>query len=156
MEPEVMEAVSNVLEGLSFRYGVDLGCGEGVYAPILKSHVSYLVGVDKKRERLAKAILNGYDCVIASDIMEFKIPDECDIVFLFDVIEHLDKPDGVRLLRRLSDKNVMLTTPCKYFPIALNGHKSLWTVEELSYMGFKTYIIEIRDILKKPVYGDKI
>jgi len=157
MEPEVVIALNNLLskQNAHYRYGVDLGCGYGEYGFFLKRYVDYLIGVDKNPARLSVAAVNGYDAVFEANILDFYIPDECDVVFLFDVIEHLPKDAGYELIRRIGSKTIYLTTPMKYFQVATNEHVSLWTVEELRSLGFEVNIIEIKG-LRKMFYGNKI
>jgi SAM-dependent methyltransferase len=156
MEPELARALESLLsqQNAHYKYGLDLGCGRGEYGPILKKHVDWLVGVDKKVDRLSLAIRNGYDAVIRVDALEFPT-NEYDVVFLFDVIEHLPKHVGYDLLNRIRGKAVYLTTPSTFFPLAWDGHVSIWTVEELSSLGFETYLVRITGP-KKLAYGDKI
>ena len=159
MERETEEILAEVLSelGRRFRYGIDLGCGTGSYAPILREYVDWLVGVDHNAERLSYAIRNGYDAVVLADIRDYELPVECDVVFMFDVIEHLPKQDGLTLLRRvLPGRTVFLTTPSKFFGFAAkNGHQSLWTVEELESLGFnEIYLFPIG--FKTLFYGEKI
>jgi len=160
MEREVSLALADLLEmyGRRFRYGADLGCGTGNYGDLLKEYVDWLVGVDHNRERLSYAIKNGYDEVVVADVREFQIPPECDVVFMFDVIEHLPKQDGLMLLQRaLPGRSVFLTTPSKFFGFAMkNGHQSLWTVEELANLGFQEIYLVPVGFPKSMVYGDKI
>ena len=158
MDERTAGAVAWLLNGLGrrFRYGVDLGCGYGNYAPVLKRYVGYLVGVDKSWLRLFFARLNGYDRVVLSDVRAFEVPRDCDVVFMFDVLEHLPKEDGLTLLDKWSGRTVVVTTPSKFYPLTfMDSHVSLWTVEELQRLGFQTYLFETPPLLKA-VYGDKI
>lgn len=148
MLPQVQSVVSKVLEGKHFRYSIDLGCGWGEAGPILRKHTSFLVGVDRNPEYLKVAAERTspggspvYDRIIQYDLRYYPdiIPPKVDSVFLFDIIEHLKLLDGKILLTRLQNTPfLMLTTPSKFFPIARDGHVTLWTEEELSKYGFRT------------------
>ena len=128
----------------NFKLAVDLGCGYCNYASVIKKYASYLIGVDKDEYRLKVALENGCDEVIKADIREYELPKDVDLITLFDVIEHLPKMDGIKLLKRLDSYNalIILTTPSRFFPLAVNHHVSLWTVEELKSLGYEVKLIE--------------
>ena len=134
------EAIQKALAGKWFWRAVDLGCGWGEYGDVLRQHCAYLIGVDHNPLRLKIAAESGlYDELHIADIRFYELPPDVDAVFLLDVIEHLTKSEGLRLLEKLKDAPyVMVTTPSKYFPLSpSNGHLSLWTKEELETLGFK-------------------
>jgi hypothetical protein len=143
------EAVKRALAGKWFWKAVDLGCGWGEYADVLRQHCAYLIGVDHNPLRLKIASESGlYDELHLADIRFYELPPDVDAVFILDVIEHLEKSEGLSLLQKLKGvPYIMVTTPSKYFPISpSNGHRSLWTREELENLGFKiqeTYSQEI-------------
>jgi hypothetical protein len=60
-----------------------------------------------------------------------------DVVVMGDVIEHLEKTEGLSLLRTLlgRNRNVLLTTPFHYFEQEIEGnpyqrHLSHWTIDD--------------------------
>jgi len=150
--------VRRILGDRKFKVCVDLGCGNGDAGEVLKPHCKILIGVDHNLGRLSVAKkFGGYDKVVYADVREYEIPPETDAVFLFDIIEHLPKSDGIALLQKLRRISyVMLTTPSKFFPLATDGHVTLWTRQELEQNGFT--VIEYSygfptEILTYLIYG---
>lgn len=145
--------LKKILEGKKFKCIVDLGCGEGGKGWILKKHCKHLIGVDRNKTRLKKASKTGYyDELHLSDIMEYQIPGECDLVTMIDVIEHLPKNDGYILLNNIGNKSSIIITPAKYFPIARDGHISLWTEWDFTRLGYTVYRYR-RGWIMEAVYG---
>jgi SAM-dependent methyltransferase len=141
MHPAIQQAVTVALLGNRFRRSVDLGCGTGDGGELVKPHTSYLIGVDIDLNALKVAKDRGfYDELVHVDICEFRIPWGVDSVFLFDSIEHISKEEGLKLLRGLWDKFVMLTTPWWSMSLLLawpwDGHVCTWSAEELRAEGF--------------------
>ena len=156
MNPILQDQIMSILKGYRFGFSVDLGCGEGLRW--LRNYTSYLIGVDKAGFRLKMAKERGYDEVVQKDFREYEIPNACDSVFLFDVIEHIPKNDGVALLQKLKTKRIpfmMLTTPEKFFPYARNGHVSLWSKEELENLGFRVRKVDLPSLVEI-LYGKEL
>jgi len=156
VEPQTKNQVREALKGKTFNAILDLGCGYGEIAPILKKHTSHLIGVDKDTSR---ALLSGYDVLydelVQEDMRLYQIPPNVDGVTMFDSIEHIPPDDGLALLGRIGNRYTMITTPSKFFSGALNGHASLWSERHLQQLGFKTNIYST-GTLKDRVYGKKI
>ena len=156
MELQTLKQVQKALKGKHFRVAVDLGVGFGEYASLLKKHCDYLIGVVKDIERVR---ISGYDILydklIEEDIRTYTIPSEAEAVFLFDVIEHINYVHGLTLLSKIGSRFCILTTPTKFFEVALNGHASLWSVEDLESAGFKTVIYSC-GFWRELLYGWKI
>ena len=121
--------------------GADLGCGWGEVVPILRNHVQYLIGVDSNEAFLVEAQSQDYDELILSDINYYVLPENVDVAFLFDVIEHLTCEDGKRLLDKLNGiPNVLITTPILFYKEAGKGleHLSHWTEQDFLQRGYYT------------------
>lgn len=81
-----------------------------------------------------------YDNVYVGDAFELiERLGKYDMVFMGDVIEHFEKPQGMRLLRSMvahANKVVVVTTPSKHvdqdavFNNALEVHRSDWTADD--------------------------
>ena len=151
-----MKKVSEALRGKQFNTCVDLGCGYGEVAPTLKKHCNHLIGVDTDTLR---AVISGYDIIydelIQTDARTYTLPSNCNQATLFDLIEHMPKKDGYRLIEKIGTRHIIITTPSKYHPGALNGHMSLWSQQDLEQLGFKTEIYSC-GLLRDRVYGKKI
>jgi len=156
MEPQTMKQVAEALRGKQFHTCVDMGCGYGEVAPTLKKHSSYLIGVDKDTLR---ALESGYDLIydelIQTDARTYTLPNNCDLTTLFDVIEHISKEEGLKLIKKIGNRFCIITTPSKFFPGALNGHISIWSEQDLKQLGFQTKIYSC-GLLRDKVYGKKI
>ena len=77
--------------------------------------------------------------------------DDYDMVFFFDVIEHLEKDEALRVLSHPVKK--LMFVPIETEPrlnstgVESQDHLSFWTEEELNEMGFKTQ--RIRNFMKR-------
>jgi ubiquinone/menaquinone biosynthesis C-methylase UbiE len=125
---------------------LDLGCGPN--SPLEGTALSYTVGVDifepYLKECRRKKIHSSY---IRADIREIEFKDSSfDAVLMLEVLEHLTKEEGRRLLdkcARWARKKVIITTPNGYLPQdgydnnPLQEHISGWSVEELRRLGFR-------------------
>lgn len=138
------EEVGTILRNKHFKYTVDLGCGVGRWASIIKAHTDYLIGVDIDPHRVILAKDTGfYNETIAEDVRYYKIPIQTDSLIMIEVIEHLKKDDGFDILEKTQLIPFMLiTTPVTFQqplkPFSPIGHKSLWAKEDFEAFGFKT------------------
>jgi len=126
---------------------VDLGSGFGYYSGVLRTHADYLVGLDAFAPalRMAKG-RKVYDDLIHADILHLPLrSDRIDCVTLFDVIEHLSKNDGRKLLGSL-EPSVFVSTPnsdlsnrsyARFLGNTLENHISTWSSKEFEDMGYK-------------------
>jgi len=93
---------------------LDVGAGIGTYANLLKNEgytnidcvevfKDYII--DYKLEKKYKKVYNG-------DITKLKINfNSYDLIILGDVLEHIEEYDAVKLLKKLKNKNVIVTVP---------------------------------------------
>ncbi len=156
MEKQTRQQVAEALEGKSFNCGVDLGCGYGEIADILKKHCSYVVGVDKDTFRAIQSGMNKfYDALIQQDARTWEFSSCTQAVFMFDFIEHISLEDGIKLLDKIGSRYCIITTPSKFEQGALDGHVCLWSEEMLQQFGFtsKTYSA---GYIRDRIYGKKI
>jgi len=144
---------------------LDLGCGNN--SPIQFVKADYKVGVElfkpymqeSKRRRI-------HDRYIIEDIRKLKMKTgSFDAVVALDVLEHLNKSDGLSLIKKMelwARKKVVVFTPnglvftpdssggfkeCEKNPLQI--HKSGWEVEELRKLGFKVRGINGLKFLRK-------
>ncbi|MDZ7860516.1 MAG: class I SAM-dependent methyltransferase [Candidatus Krumholzibacteriota bacterium] len=127
---------------------LDLGCGFN--SPVKRCGVPFSVGVDLfdsyLRESSDKRHHSQY---VKADIrkVEFQ-PKAFDAVIILEVLEHLTKDDGQKLLEKAETwacKKIIISTPNGY--LSQNGyhsnplqkHISGWTTKELEELDFKVY-----------------
>jgi len=126
---------------------LDIGCGT---APTLRQlRVPHCVGLEGYRPEFEKAQqLNTQDELICGDLRNlthyFK-PGQFDACIAMDVIEHLPKEDGWKLMREMeliAKKKVVLFTPNGFLPQRqaadsdLQAHFSGWETEEMKMHGY--------------------
>lgn len=132
---EIEVGVEQLLEGKQFNHSVELGCGMGGFGHILMNHTQWLVGVDINPDFIKKA--RHYDEIVEADIRTYDF-EYADSVFLFEIIEHLHKEEGLRLLNRIFCY-VMVSTPVRFYNDAVTGHVSHWTVDDFYQLGFDVW-----------------
>jgi len=126
---------------------LDIGCGE--LSP-LKFIDSKITGVDIGRNTIAAAkknrTHNHYKVLdIKQLITEFK-PKSFDAVVGLDVIEHLKKQDGEKLIKQMEKiaiKKVIIFTPNGFMPqkgeSIYDKHLSGWTAAEMKRKGYQVF-----------------
>ncbi len=128
---------------------LDVGCGND--SPIQYfSRGRYLVGIDMfspslKASRLKK-IHNKYYKMNALDIAKKFRNNSFDCVIASDLIEHLSKKDGIKLIKamkKIARKRVIILTPNGFMPQdeydnnIFQIHKSGWRANEMRRYGFE-------------------
>lgn len=129
---------------------LDLGCGDNSPLGFIKKK-KYSVGVDgfKKSIQISKS-KNIHDKYLHKDILKIKndLPKKSfDAVIALDVIEHLEKKEGfklIRLMEHFAVKKVILLTPNGFVnqtgeENGLQEHLSGWNVSDFRKLGFKVY-----------------
>jgi len=126
---------------------LDLGCGPSSPLQYAKN-IKYSVGVEvfgPYVEKSKKANIHSKYLQKKFDELEFE-EGSFDAVILIEVVEHMKKKDGLRLLEkaeRWARKKIVLTTPNGYMPMPPSDgnshqeHLSGWDVDELKNMGFE-------------------
>ena len=127
---------------------LDLGCGDNSPLGFIQKK-KYLVGVDgfKKSIQISKS-KNIHDKYLHKDVLSIKddFPKKSfDAVVALDVIEHLEKKDGfklIKLMEHFATKKVILLTPNGFVNQTGEGnglqeHLSGWSVFGFKKQGFK-------------------
>lgn len=121
---------------------LDVGCGiypQNYIVPLV--HICcdpFEQYVEHLHKKVETEIQGTYVILKASwkDIAE-KLPMNCvDTVFLLDVIEHLEKEEGVRLLKlteRIAKKQIIVFTPIGYMPQEHEGETDAWGLSGVAY-----------------------
>ncbi|MEK6826418.1 MAG: methyltransferase domain-containing protein [Nanoarchaeota archaeon] len=128
---------------------LDLACGANSQLKWFKNEF-YSIGVDIFEPSIQKskelAIHNEYIMIDVSEIRNKFNENSFDCVLALDLIEHLDKEQGFKLLKDMegiASKKTIIFTPNGYLPqgeIAGNPwhkHKSGWTVKDMQKNGYK-------------------
>lgn len=128
---------------------LDLGCGSHSPVPRLMPKSSY-TGLDVSTAdiHLAKSNYPDGNYIVAdvTKLSDLFAPKQFDCVVALDLIEHLTKKDGERLIRdmeKLASKKVIIFTPNGFLPQAPSPdnpwqeHLSGWSYEEMSSKGYR-------------------
>lgn len=130
---------------------IDLGCGRGVVGALMRIYRNpkRLVGIDVFRPYIDFCRYhNFYDELYQYDLRNTPLPfndKEFDVATCIEVIEHLPKNSGLRLLHELEriSKKVILTTPNGYLlQKALDDnpfqkHLSGWSAKDFIKLGYE-------------------
>lgn len=130
---------------------LDLGCGSESPLKKVKKHF-FSEGFDLYKPSIAKSrkakIHDKYKVGDVKKIDSFYSPKSFDAVLALDLIEHLKKEEGLKLLKemeRIARKKVVFLTPngfIKQIPYEKNPyqvHHSGWRVKELRNRGYRVY-----------------
>lgn len=132
------------------RTVLDVGCGRGVVGSLIKIYrePERIVGIDLFEPYINFCKnLGAYTEVRKHDLGTTPLPfgdQEFDLSVALEVIEHLPKPVGNRLLEELErvSGTVMLSTPNRLFSQASydanqsQRHLSRWTIQDLKKRGY--------------------
>ncbi|MFX1504291.1 MAG: methyltransferase domain-containing protein [Promethearchaeota archaeon] len=131
---------------------LDLGCGSNSPLSKIENSKQYCLGVDIFENYIEiskkKKIHNDY---LLLNILEIdrKIPEKSfDCVLLLDVIEHLEKLDGIKLIKKIekiAKKKIIIFTPNgflhqdKYDDNIYQIHRSEWNYNIFKKLNFQIY-----------------
>ncbi|MCL4321317.1 MAG: class I SAM-dependent methyltransferase [Deltaproteobacteria bacterium] len=136
---------------------LDLGCGSESPIKYCKN-VEYSVGVEAFKPDLEKSkLLRIHSKYINENILNIDFEeDSFDAVMIMDVIEHLNKEDAIKMIKRADKwarKKIIITTPNGFYPAygdhknILQTHLSGFGCKELQNLGFTVYGINGLKIL---------
>lgn len=131
---------------------LDLGCGNNSPVKFIKDLVKVRVGVDlfepSVKKSIEAGIHNDYKLVNVLEIDKEFADNSFDMVIASDLIEHLEKQDGfklIELMEKIAKKRVIILTPNGFLEQGIYDnniyqiHKSGWEVEEFRKRGYKVY-----------------
>lgn len=132
------------------RNVLDVACGLSLKSKFLKP--DFILGVDIHRPYLEAIEYDGNYAALTYDVTridELFGPGSFEVVYILDIIEHLEKEDALHLIeicKRICSRGVVLETPEGYVPQNLDilgfdahhlqTHRCGWEVEELEQLGF--------------------
>jgi len=134
---------------LSYKSLLNVGCGANSQVQSF-SKKTYSIGVDAFKPSIEKSkkagIHNKYYLANVMDIGKKFKENSFDVVLASDLIEHLKKKEGCKLIRmmeKIAKKRVIIFTPNGFLPqkkFENNDwqiHKSGWTAKEMKKKGYK-------------------
>lgn len=134
----------------SCRTVLDVGCGTTSPIRFFSKKLERSVGVDgflpAIEESREAGIHNDYVCMNVLEIADYFAPGSFDCVLASDLIEHLEKDDGLKLMRSMETiarKKVIIFTPNGFQPQGAYGgneyqiHRSGWEIEEMRRFGYR-------------------
>lgn len=129
---------------------LDIGCGSNSPVHKFTSKIQYTIGIDCYEPALKKSqesrIHDEYKIMNALEIGSYFKAKSIDCVLASDLIEHLIKDDGFKLIQmmeKIAKKKVIIFTPNGFLgqdgydinPYSV--HLSGWTVKEMQKLGFR-------------------
>jgi len=146
-------SIDNVVLSLILsRHGrlLDVGCGYGWFGYKLRVEYRFnepIIGFDIYKPYIEQIKhIKVYEDFIVGDARYLPFRNGAfDIVLAAEIIEHLDKRDGLKLIReceRVSRELTILTTPRGFYPQNSYGknpfeiHRSGWTEKDFCELGF--------------------
>jgi len=140
---------------------LELGAGVNSYIRQLDNSIK-ITAVDLFEPSIQFSLNNKlYDFFIIGDVNNLTdyVPQKSfDTVVAFDLIEHLTKEDGLRLIENMimvAKHNIIIYTPNGFLPQPSHGnnpfqeHISGWTFNEMKKLGFNVYGIYGHKKLRK-------
>ena len=137
---------------------LDVGCGKGEPMRFInRNKLFHTVGVDIFEQYMeACKEQQIHDEYLLCNICNLPFADKSfDIVLCMEVLEHLEKDEGVKLLRhmdRIARKQVILTTPVgkhkqeSFEDNPHQEHKYIWSSDEMQALGYKVIGVGLRDL----------
>jgi SAM-dependent methyltransferase len=131
------------------KWVLDVGCGKGEPMAFLKKRAKFrAVGVDIFPPYLRMSKGTGiYEDVILGNVTRLPLKDrQFDTVICMEVLEHLGKEDGKKLLNeleRVARKQILITTPISkyeqdpYDENPYQEHKHIWQLQDLKERGYR-------------------
>ncbi len=154
-------------ETVNIKTVLELGAGKNSYIRQINKDL-HLTALDISKESLNysknKGIYNEYVVGNAMQALKYFNKESFDMVVAFDLIEHLEKEQGFRLIEimnQIAKKKILIYTPngfLKQDPFDNNPfqeHISGWSYNEMVNMDFKIYGVngykKLRGMYSKPI-----
>lgn len=141
--------ISSILDN-NYRSLLDVGCGSSALLQPVCARIPFTVGVDAHDESIhcsrAAGVHKDYVCMDILGVADHFGPASFDVVTALDVIEHLEKGDGFKLLEVLETvarRLVVVFTPNGFLPQSAiednpwQVHRSGWHVADFEGRGYE-------------------
>ena len=137
---------------------LDVGCGKGRPMAFLnRQHAFFAVGIDVFRPYLLEAeALTAYDALVQGDVRRLPFrPRSFDIVLLIEILEHLERADGLALIKvmeQIARRQVVISTPVgeheqhEFDSNPWQEHRHIWEPQELRALGYRVYGHGLRNL----------
>lgn len=152
--------ISNFTPDLKGKTILDCGCGKGIMGYLTRAtrdlSGSIMVGIDVGHQSLAFCRAHKvYDRLIKHTLPSIPFKNKtADFLLCTEVIEHLTKKDGHKLLTeidRVCRGRAIVSTPNVFYqnPPGEKGdvHRSLWTTADFKKHGYKVYGLGLKTSL---------
>jgi SAM-dependent methyltransferase len=120
-------------EGFRFGRMLEIGCGRGIVVQYLRAKGRDCYGVELAPvsipEPLKDYVWGGTDCLTLPETFRNQI----ELIFLLDVIEHVEDPEGFLASIRLAYPN------CRWVIITVPARMELWSNFDREYGHFRRY-----------------
>lgn len=145
---------------------LDIGCGGGDLMKEIADSSWQVTGIDiyekdlskAKRKKIYKKLIKGDVVKVCEKLVRQK--DKFDLVFCSQLIEHISKKDGKKLLRlseKLAEMRIYFGTPRGFMnqpEVFVKGspyqvHKSGWSLSDFRDLGYKVYGVGFQ-----PIWGE--
>jgi ubiquinone/menaquinone biosynthesis C-methylase UbiE len=154
---ELHRFVLSEIRGLVRERVLDVGCGRGVWGYLIREACDSIciVGIDTYKPHLNFCKRHRvYDDVILADVRSLPIKnDSFDVALCCEVIEHLTKNEGLKLLNEIEriGKKIIITTPNGYRPtgkiaVELETHRSGWNPSYFKTRGYRVKGVGFRNL----------
>lgn len=153
--PENQKPVMDLLRKIGAKNILDLGVGYGRFAPMIKTQIanSHVFGIEIYEPYFDKIPKNCYNRLYNDDIRTFDYEkmlfSNVDIhaVMMIDVLEHLERPEGIKLLQKLEKLSpfMIVSVPIvdcpqgEFLGNIHETHRAQWKIKELEDLGYKLF-----------------
>lgn len=124
---------------------LDIGIGAGKYGVLAKEYIgpTQLDGIEAHADYINDLHRYVYDTLYIQNTMSFPFHEKIyDLYLMIDIIEHLEKEDGKKLLNMIPG-DIIVSTPKEFYQDDCQDiwekHKSLWSEEDLSEYNHETF-----------------
>jgi hypothetical protein len=135
--PRNIDTITEIVLGLDPISILDVGCGGGTYGQVLRPLFprSLIVGVEAY-ENNRNPLWACYNNVTVEDVRGLGTIFEFELVLLVDVLEHMPKEDGIKLLDNICGTKIVCTP--RHWPQSADEnpyteHVSEWTEADFNF-----------------------
>ena len=147
---------------------LDIGAGDGSWGHLIRAGLCRkvdMVAIEKYLDNCSKLYATGIYCNVvhadALNALDHFDRKGVDVVLASQVIEHLEKEDGLKLIdimKELASKLVIVATPRGYMPVSAENnpnkyekHLSGWNEADFRRLGFETQVLDMRSQMNRSV-----